>query len=215
MKNYYQVLGLEPNATPEEVKRNFREYASKFHPDIHRGDSFFKERFQEIQEAYDILKDPQKREEYDFDFWGETNNTEKNSPSPQIISFTSSHQEISIGDVISIGWEVTNAQRVTMSLFNGYKTITYNDLPTHGVKKLKLTSLKTSIHLTIQAIGFNNQEIKSKEITIRKKDEVQEDRVEDSSKNEKSNGESISDIIIVLLYIALILFGLLQTIKLI
>ena len=54
-KNYYQMLGLEEGASLEEIKAAYRKYAIKFHPDKQNGDEFFKERFQEIQEAYEYL----------------------------------------------------------------------------------------------------------------------------------------------------------------
>jgi hypothetical protein len=73
MKNYYQVLGLEKNATQEEVKKAYKLYASKFHPDKQNEDKFFEERFKEIKEAYDILSDTERRHLYDSAF--EPNNT--------------------------------------------------------------------------------------------------------------------------------------------
>ena len=65
-KNYYQTLGLEPNASTGEIKRAYRMYASKFHPDKQDGDEFFEERFKEILEAYQILSDEEKRTQYDL-----------------------------------------------------------------------------------------------------------------------------------------------------
>lgn len=56
MKNYYQVLGLNESATFDEVRQAYLKYANKFHPDKHNDDVFFKERFQEIQEAYEYIK---------------------------------------------------------------------------------------------------------------------------------------------------------------
>ena len=56
MKNYYQVLGLDESATFEEVRRAYLKYANKFHPDKHNNDDFFKERFQEIHEAYEYIR---------------------------------------------------------------------------------------------------------------------------------------------------------------
>ncbi|MBV5312083.1 MAG: DnaJ domain-containing protein [Prolixibacteraceae bacterium] len=65
MKNYYQILGLESNASKEDIKKAYRTYAAKFHPDKQNGDKFFEERFKEILEAYEILSDDLKRANYD------------------------------------------------------------------------------------------------------------------------------------------------------
>ncbi|SMO49801.1 J domain-containing protein [Solitalea koreensis] len=64
MKNYYQILGLSPEATNEEIKKAYRFYATKFHPDKHNGDKFFEERFKEILEAYEFLSNSTNREKY-------------------------------------------------------------------------------------------------------------------------------------------------------
>jgi curved DNA-binding protein len=63
-KDYYQILGLERTASPEEIKRTYRKLAHKYHPDVSKDPSG-EERFKEIAEAYATLKDPEKRAEYD------------------------------------------------------------------------------------------------------------------------------------------------------
>jgi curved DNA-binding protein CbpA len=68
MKNYYQILGIEINATKETIKKAYRLYATKFHPDKQSGDTFFEERFKEIKEAYDVLYDDIKRTKYDYKY---------------------------------------------------------------------------------------------------------------------------------------------------
>jgi|GEM_PF-6242772 len=65
MKNLYQILGLEPSATFEEIKKAFKKHAKHYHPDLHNGDKFFEEKFIEVKEAYEVLGNEKKRAEYD------------------------------------------------------------------------------------------------------------------------------------------------------
>src|SRR6201985_3873908 len=62
---YYEVLGVERTASDEELKAAFRKLALKWHPDRNAGDASSESRFKEINEAYEILKDPEKRAAYD------------------------------------------------------------------------------------------------------------------------------------------------------
>jgi hypothetical protein len=80
IKNYYQILGLEPSVTKEEIKKAYRIYATKFHPDKQNNDKFFEERFKEVKEAYDTLIDDHKRGAYDAKLKHQTNsNNSSNS----------------------------------------------------------------------------------------------------------------------------------------
>ena len=63
-KNYYDVLGISKNATEAEIKTAYREMAKKYHPDISKEENA-EEKFKEVQEAYSVLSDPEKRANYD------------------------------------------------------------------------------------------------------------------------------------------------------
>lgn len=64
-KNYYDVLGVAPNASEAEIKKAFRRLARKFHPDVAKDNSAAEIRFKEINEANEVLSDPDKRRKYD------------------------------------------------------------------------------------------------------------------------------------------------------
>jgi curved DNA-binding protein len=63
--DYYKILGLEKSATPKEIKVAFRKLARKYHPDLNQNDKDAKKHFQEINEANEVLSDPEKRKKYD------------------------------------------------------------------------------------------------------------------------------------------------------
>ena len=65
MADYYEVLGVERDASPEEIKRAFRRLARETHPDANNGDRDREERFRLIAEAYEVLSDPHRRAAYD------------------------------------------------------------------------------------------------------------------------------------------------------
>lgn len=65
MKDYYQVLGVSRNASDQEIKQAYRKLARMYHPDINPGDKKAEARFKEINEAYEVLSDKEKREKYD------------------------------------------------------------------------------------------------------------------------------------------------------
>jgi curved DNA-binding protein len=63
-KDYYKILGLEKNASADDIKKNYRRLAKKYHPDV-SSEKDAEEKFKEVREAYDVLKDPEKRKAYD------------------------------------------------------------------------------------------------------------------------------------------------------
>ena len=64
-KDYYQILGIGKNASADDIKKAYRKLARKYHPDLNPGDKVAEARFKEINEAQEVLSDPEKRSKYD------------------------------------------------------------------------------------------------------------------------------------------------------
>ncbi|CAO1947646.1 unnamed protein product [Urochloa humidicola] len=67
-KDYYKILGVPKDASQDDIKKAFHSLAKKYHPDTNRGNTATKRMFQEIRDAYETLRDPSKREQYDMLF---------------------------------------------------------------------------------------------------------------------------------------------------
>ena len=63
--NFYKVLGVDEKASKEEIKKSYRTMQMKYHPDKNKGDKQAEEMFKKISEAYAVLSNPEKRQDYD------------------------------------------------------------------------------------------------------------------------------------------------------
>lgn len=64
-KNYYETLGVSKNASTDEIKKAYKKMAMKYHPDRNKGDAAAEKKFKEINEAYQVLGDEEKKKNYD------------------------------------------------------------------------------------------------------------------------------------------------------
>jgi len=65
-KDYYKILGVDKSASPEEIKKSYRKLALKYHPDHNEGDKSAEAKFKDLNEAYAVLRDPEKKQQYDM-----------------------------------------------------------------------------------------------------------------------------------------------------
>lgn len=81
-KDYYAILGVSKTATPEEVKRAYRKFARKYHPDLNPGDKDAEAKFKDLNEANEVLSDPEKRQKYDQfgQYWNQPGYSEAPPP---------------------------------------------------------------------------------------------------------------------------------------
>jgi curved DNA-binding protein CbpA len=94
-KNYYDILGLEPSASQEEIKKAFRKLSLKFHPDKNDGDTFLAEMFKNINEANEILSDTTKRKFYDETLYNYNSSINKfNNDSPRAAASSQVHEDL-------------------------------------------------------------------------------------------------------------------------
>ncbi|GEM_PF-2742204 len=68
-KDYYAILGVERTASRDDIKKAFYELVKRYHPDLHNGDEYFLQRFQEINEAYYVLGDLDRRLDYSLQLY--------------------------------------------------------------------------------------------------------------------------------------------------
>lgn len=140
MKNYYYILGIEITSSQKEITTAYRKLSLKFHPDKNAGDKFFEERFKEINEANEILGNPEKRKKYDSEFLG---SEDKVYEKPKIIKYYANKQTAQSGEVVEFHWETKFADSVEI--------IPFGIVQTSGTKKYKINLKNKKLQCTLIA----------------------------------------------------------------
>ena len=102
-EDYYKLLGVTKNASPDEIKKAFRKLAMKYHPDKNNDDKAMEEQFKKVNEAYAVLSDKEKRKQYDM--FGAEGFSKRYSRDDIFRGFDvgSIFQEFGIGDIFGRG----------------------------------------------------------------------------------------------------------------
>lgn len=131
MKDYYYTLGVSHQAALSDIQQAYKKLSLKFHPEKNGNDPFFVLHYNKIKEAYQILSDDHKRFRYDKAYKKQLAvelDDIIEAPTPIISAFFASKNTVQKGDIITISWEVLNAERIHISLIgevsnNGTRTI--------------------------------------------------------------------------------------------
>lgn len=170
--DYYKVLGIDKKATPKEIKNSYRKLARKFHPDLNPNDKEAKKNFQQINEANEVLSDPDNRKKYDKygKDWKHADQFEKNDQYQQQSSKSSnfgSSGNQSEGDFSSffesMFGRASNTGQGRRQKYKGedYKTELHLELiDAYKTHKQTLTVSGKNIRITIPAGIENGQTIK-------------------------------------------------------
>jgi molecular chaperone DnaJ len=99
-KDYYEVLGVPRNASEEDIKKAFRQMARKYHPDLNPGNKAAEEQFKEVNEAFQVLSDPQKKAQYDQ--FGHAAFRPEDFAGFRTTSFEDLFRDFGFGDIFSV-----------------------------------------------------------------------------------------------------------------
>ncbi|MDY3536544.1 J domain-containing protein [Riemerella anatipestifer] len=160
MKNYYYFLGISEEATSEDIKKAYRKLSLKYHPDKNENDSFFVERFREVQEAYEVLINSNSRSLYDQKLAQIQQNIKSDQP-PYIKTFHANKLRVKKGEEIILNWQTQNADVI--------KIIPFGLVKNYGEKKVKITQFDANgeCRILLNATNALLQKTVAKGITIK------------------------------------------------
>lgn len=196
VKNYYSILGISEKASIQEIKNSYRKLSLKFHPDHNKDDDFFTQRFLEIQEAYDILKNQQTRTEYNKKLYSQNESKNFNSFNPVVELFTANKKSIVFDDKIEFKWKCLNCTKVIIEPFGEVETsgdrsyrIKNFDRPTLKFRIIalnELTDKKSTKELNI--VNTTYLQLKNKIISEYLEEvELEKERIQNLKQKERIN----------------------------
>jgi molecular chaperone DnaJ len=153
IKDYYHVLNIPPGSSPADIKKAFRKLAMAYHPDKHQDSSQYNSYFSEIQEAYEVLSDPEKKERYHYQRWLERSMghaLDDSLSAEEILKlFIKAEKYISESDAFRINKTLLLHQLLELFSTSRLTTILRNENQSLNTESIKL-AIKTSSYLDSQ-----------------------------------------------------------------
>jgi DnaJ-class molecular chaperone len=112
MRNFYDVLGIDPNADNEEIKDAFQNLAKIFHPDLNLGDEMAERRFKEICQAYGTLKEPRTRAAYELGLAHQRRKAQRGVSTAVMAGFTTSMISTIVISLVMV-WLLTDGRQAS------------------------------------------------------------------------------------------------------
>lgn len=165
VKDYYYILGVNKAATLSEIQRAYQKLSLKFHPQNNGDDPFFAMHYGKIQEAYSVLSDDHKRFRYDKALGDELAvevDRILDGPAPVVSSFFASKKAGQKGELLTISWEVLNADNIHINLIG--------DVASNGTQTIRLTTIAATeayLDIELRASNNNSDKISAKTIQIK------------------------------------------------
>lgn len=165
MKDYYYILGISKKASLSEIQLAYKKLSLKFHPKDNGNDPFFVIHYGKIKEAYEVLSDDHKRFRYDkaLGSKSETGVEEVlDGPAPVVASFFASKKSVQKGDLLTISWEVLNAELVEINLIG--------KVASNGTQTIRLPQLDVTeafLNLELKASNSTSNKTSSKKLALK------------------------------------------------
>lgn len=165
VKDYYYILGIQKKASLSEIQQAYKKLSLKFHPKENGNDPFFVMHYGKIKEAYEVLSDDHKRFRYDKAL-GKKLDTEVDEildgPAPVVASFFASKKSVQKGDLLTISWEVLNAELVEINLIG---TVASNGTQTIRLPEIEV--IKEFLNLELKATNSGSNKTSTKKLALK------------------------------------------------
>ena len=151
-KDYYKILGVDKNATDAEIKKEYRKLAKKYHPDVNQNDEVASNKFKEINEAYEVLSDKEKRKQYDM-FGSNYNFSGGDNFDPRNYGFSASYSGSDMSgfsDFFNMFFGGGGTSSSSFSGFSGFDGFTNSRTYSGFKRQPQRQKYETSINLSVK-----------------------------------------------------------------